>query len=247
MTHEQGWTHEVRSLSLSTWQRVGVGIPGMAMSILGTFAVFRSENGAGTVALLATGGVLLILGLVGLMPSRVVIAGTEIDLLRVIERALEGSEPEVRERVATAVLEESLDAAEVVTTNVNRVAASWAIDMIYAGEASSALRRVLPPNAEMTDQPLLSNGFRPDAMVVSGERKVAVEFRRGPVDDIRWGFLALRRIQDNDNFGILLVSSAVRTPLLQRTQNSVGLGIVVWEGPVDDDRLRKALHAALEV
>lgn len=70
---------------LLAWQRWGTSAVGLAAGAAGATAVFRSNNSAGTAALLLLGALFLLVGVVGVVPVRLKFGDNEVTLERTAE------------------------------------------------------------------------------------------------------------------------------------------------------------------
>jgi hypothetical protein len=91
------------AVELTGWPRWLAGASGAGLTGAGVLAVFSTTNQAGTAALLAMGGFLFGLALIGRIPERGSVGGANWEYLP-IRRLLRSEIPEVRRSAANAVL-----------------------------------------------------------------------------------------------------------------------------------------------
>jgi hypothetical protein len=65
---------------LGLWPALGLGTLGLALVVLGAFATFKTDNGAGTAALLALGVVLLVVAVGRRLPREMGFGDTKVTL-----------------------------------------------------------------------------------------------------------------------------------------------------------------------
>lgn len=236
---------------LPTWARTIATLLGAVGGVAGGVAVFVSENGAGTLGLLLACLVLTVVGLSGVLPTRLKLGQGEVEwkarqlykkkVAKKIEEILEDSSDER----AVELAERLLETPAVEADPFRGVAAVF----LYDQKALNALRRVAPPGATIDSHYRSPSGHLVDARVSAGSHQVNVEFRyrtpRGPLrrrieerlrDDVKQG---------RAHGGLLIFRPDDATTTFTRQPWEPGYAAVAWRSEEDDDTLRAALLSLL--
>lgn len=211
-------------------------------------ATFASDNGAGTVALVAVGAAASGLALIGRWPSRVVVSGNEVEweeIRETLDSQIAAAQDDTDNRAVIAelvTLRSRLRALERTGDVAEHPAAR------YDYEVRAAVLRVRA-GAEIFAEPSRS-GDRPDFTVRWDGRVVLVETKwRGETDDSFYGSTLSRLTGPMGPADrLLVVSNATNVGLAgQELEGLIGPRgrLVRWRGPTDDPGLAEALNALL--
>ncbi|WP_193614145.1 hypothetical protein [Nocardioides lijunqiniae] len=209
----------------------------------GAVATFTNSDASGAVALIATGALGGLLGLVGRWPTKLVVSGNEISWSEVTETVDEqiDAAQDAGDQDAVRQLEELRRRLEEMqrTGYAPRHPAAE-----YDEAVEQALRRALP-GAAIRKEAIRSRGMA-DFEVASGPVPLYVEskFKRDPSTPFQGSTLAplLDRLTESDR--LLIVTNSLDT----RGADAVVSGradrvrIVTWLGPGDDAILQDALN-----
>ena len=227
--------------------RVLMGLAGVVSWSAGGVTAFVNTNGAGTVALVATGAVAGILALVGRWPSRIGVSGHEIawDNVRQtvrsqIESAKAGGEPD-EALTQLRVLQQRLDGLRVTGTVPAHPAARY-------DERIRAAVCLLRPDLRVEQGPYRTDEI-PDFTLRLGDRVAHLEtkWRADPDTPVRASSVdtLLERTRD---VPLLVVAN---TPHIEQVTERVRQAVpdravvVTWRDRHDDDMLRAALDQVL--
>jgi hypothetical protein len=89
---------------LSVWERAVGTVVGLAALSFGTYATLKSTNGLGTISLIVLGGVFLVVGALGLVPSWVQIGQIQAKVVHNLTAKVEDAATPPAERQAAAGL-----------------------------------------------------------------------------------------------------------------------------------------------
>ncbi|WP_431900074.1 hypothetical protein, partial [Micromonospora chalcea] len=226
---------------LSTSSRLVAATFGLAGTGVGAWAVFSSNNQAGTAILLLIGAVLLLVGVQGTPLRRFGHGDSSIELAavkrraaRVLERTAQDQPPEVAAAVAAAV--------ETITPELSL--SPW---LVYEAAVIKAIQQTGAS---------IDHRHRPgpddkgvDARVHVGAGKVNVQIayrRRGSLGARDIEYAALQALGSGFDGGFLLITNA---PLSEdaREFNAAlspaggGMEAITWNDSRDDDLLKRAL------
>lgn len=160
---------------------------------LGVLAVFKSENQAGTVAVLVVGGLLLILGMGGRIPDRGAVGNATYEFRSSsLGRLLKNEDPDVQEAVANEVLAvrprgDGRDVpAPLVREAANVIRKSDAMRMVAniameAFDSVSVKAGAVPPDVRL-DRPSL---YRADLLIYGPGLVIPVFFVSGAGPKVR--------------------------------------------------------------
>lgn len=217
------------------------------MTTVAVVAVFTSKNEAGTVALIALGGGLFVLGIVGVIPVRGSFGSLawEFALLNL----LSDENPEIRVTVASEVAKAP---KRLLNTKEERIVRATAEHVLstsgrdYEEAVSSALKRIDPSGGLEREAEIAK--MRPDAVIGKSSRiedVIAVEIK------LRLTSEFLRLLADRyESHGVrrLLIVTAGEIGLHQgmalyiSRHSKLKLEVVRWESEDDDDKIRQAIE-----
>lgn len=221
--------------------RIAATVFGLTGTGAGGWAVFSTDNQAGTATLLLIGAVLLLIGVQGTPLRRLGHGDSSIDLAAVRQRAARVVERAVREQppdVAAAVA----DAVETITPQIGPP-----LEIAYEDAVIEAIRRV---GGSIDPTHRLGSGDKGvDARVTVGHGKVNVQIklrRRGSLGARDIQYAADRAEASGFDGGFLLVTNA---PLSDdaRAYNAAisptegGVEAITWNDTRDDGLLTRAL------
>jgi hypothetical protein len=229
---------------LRTWERVLALLIGVAFAVLAVFALFVTDNQAGTAALLLVAAAFLLIGVQGTALVRFGSGSTSVELDRRLADAVRRAD-EVAERDPQLALG-ILEGAAIIEPRIGP-AASAARAMNYESAVRQALERVQPAEATVTAaQPPL------DFAVVApaGTVLVSVVFRQSRgVQMIDLAPLVGSRQLEDAAGGLAVVnhpsSASVTNYVATAAGHGVRIEVVTWETPQHDRDLAEALTRLL--
>ena len=227
---------------LATWARATALGLGTAAGALGGYAVFVSDNQAGTAFLLVASVVLLLLGLQG-TPLRSLGGGDyQIQLARIRLRAVQAIDNARREspEVAAAVA----DAVGSIDPGVSISRPPW---LLYLQAVRQAIGRALDPVRLTNEDGPGDRGVDTRVQLPNGAVNVQIKYRgRGALGlrDIETAALQMRG--SGFDGGYLLVTNAPLSEEARQHNRETpaelgGIEVITWNDKRDDDLLTRAL------
>ncbi|WP_146758688.1 hypothetical protein [Micromonospora saelicesensis] len=227
---------------LATWARATALGLGTAAGVLGCYAVFASDNQAGTAFLLVASVVLLLLGLQG-TPLRSLGGGDyQIQLARIRLRAVQAIDNARREspELAAAVA----DAVGSIDPGVSISRPPW---MLYLQAVRQAISRTLGSVDQAHEDGLDDRGVDTCVQLPNGRVNVQIKYRGRGALGLRDIAMATAQMRGSGfDGGYLLVTNA---PLSEEARHHnfetpAELGrveVITWNDERDDDLLSRAL------
>ncbi|MET8283538.1 hypothetical protein [Micromonospora sp. NPDC005174] len=227
---------------LATWARATALGLGTAAGAFGGYAVFVSDNQAGTAFLLVASVVLLLLGLQG-TPLRSLGGGDyQIQLARIRLRAVQAIDNARREspEVAAAVA----DAVGSIDPGATSIRPPWSL---YLQEVRRALSRTVSLGALRHEAGHMDRGVDTRVRLPNGTVNVQVKYRgRGALGLRDIETAALQMLGSGFDGGYLLVTNAPLSEEARQHNRETpaelgGLEVITWNDERDDGLLTRAL------
>ncbi|MEU8716417.1 hypothetical protein [Streptomyces sp. NPDC048663] len=244
-TQEEDGTPEappqIDAAPLSRWERLGASTAGVLTCGAGVLAVFRSENQAGTVALILAGVLFLLMGVNGAPLIRARYQDYEVLMARRRREVVGNIE---REPVESAVV--ALETLRTVDPQAARdPAVLHASAALYGRQVFTRLKQI-EPAAIYTDGP---GDMGRDAVLQAPGGQIAISIRGGSKSLSYTDLLAAARIPDDLADAILVVTSRALPPQIDRRLRDLRevdprpLEIVRWVDSQDDEILREKVES----
>ncbi|GAB3816572.1 hypothetical protein [Micromonospora zhanjiangensis] len=221
---------------LGRWERLGASALGLVGAAGGGWAVFATDNQAGSAVLVVIGAAFLLMGVQGTPLIRVGSAESGVELerrRRRVEKAIEQARQEESPEVAAGIVE----AASIIEPQIFRSAAHYRSEL-YASKVGVALQT----SGAAIERYLFDQG--PDFVATTGmgTANVEVKYReRGP--------LRMRDIQQLEKYsrgahGLLIVTNAPLSPEVESynaDEDNRHIEAVSWNGERDNGIVMRAL------
>jgi len=233
---------------ISGTARILMGLTGVVSWSAGGIAAFVNTNGAGTVALVATGAAAGVLALVGRWPTRIGVSGNEIAWDNVkqtvrsqIESAQAGGEPDAA-LTQLRLLQQRLDGLRVTGAVPEHPAARY-------DQRIKAAVCLLRPDLRVEQGPYRTDEI-PDFTLRLGDRVAHLEtkWRADPDTPVRASSLDTLIERLGPEAPLLVVAN---TPHIEQVTERVHQAmpgralVVIWRDRHDDANLRDALDGLL--
>ncbi|WP_344085759.1 hypothetical protein [Luedemannella helvata] len=228
---------------LPWWARSLAALIGLAAGSFGTFAIFRSDNQAGTAALLVLAAAFMLMGLQGTPLLRFGSGDASVQLAAIRRRAVQVAETAAQKEspeVAAAVA----DAVESITPGVLHPAIRYEKQLIAAiAQIDPTLEVVMPPHDKGIDLVVRDRHNR--AAVIEVRYLTRQRLERHAI------VAAEERLRGTPFEGrLIFVTSAppdsqAERYLSERQGDDPITQLVVWNGPDDNGRLARALAQQL--
>lgn len=240
-------------------QRVLLAVAGLIAFAAGVVAVFFGPNDLGSVSLVAVGGVLLTLAILGLMPRQLTMGPLGVTTFaearaqgaaEVVEVVRAVSGPEAAREVAEAVAEITPDPAPAIRFDYRAV-------RLYEREVEAAVEKLVPPGTAVEREVRLESplgrafGLKVDvALLLNGRRAYVDVTYQHPQQAQRMNTQYLfRRVADRLISGLHVHGGywvVVTNGPVPDFRAIDGLLAVEWRSSVDDQVLAGVLRTALQ-
>lgn len=227
--------------------RVLLAVLGTSAIGAGAVAVFVTDNGAGTVALITLGGFLLFLAASGQRVTHAKIGDNEIRLARLTSRLFEVAPASERAVVAEQIVQSS-----AIPEQYPRHLYAQARAVLYQREVWNAIKRVVAAHAgrwtvDLFEEAAMSGRRRADILMRVNNRELVFEIksRTRPlqIEDIdRQLFDAVQLTLFGRKADVLIVSNVdLGESARERVHDVHGVHFIRWESAEDDDSISRAL------
>jgi hypothetical protein len=232
-------------LGLSKGERIISSLIGMAAASAGVTAVFVSSNDIGSVALLALSAIFLLMAATGVRITSAKLGDNEIKLQheRFKQKVLEAAPEEDKPAVAEALVKAELDPLTRLAFMRLQADATK-----YEAQIYEALLRLMLGGASL-ERAGSFDGW--DVTIQQGDRRVGVVVKYSETIAIRpLSSVVVSALKTGRAQAVIVVT---RRPLHDQAitfienidEQRARVFIVGWDGPQDDDNLRRAVEAAL--
>ncbi len=233
-------TPPVDAAPLSRWERLAAAVAGVLACGAGVLAVFRSDNQAGTVALILAGALFLLMGVNGAPLVRARYQDYELFMAR------------RRREVVGNIDDEPVESAVVALETLRTVDPQAARDpaflhaaaALYGRQVFNRLKQI-EPNATYTDGP---GDMGRDAVLQAPGGQIAVSIRGGSNKFFQADLVAATHIPHDLADAILIVTSKALPPNIDRrlrearNADSRPIELVRWVDSQDDEILREKVE-----
>lgn len=231
---------------MSLWARRGLVGGGCVSWAAGAVATFVGGEGSGAVALIGSGALASLLGLIGRWPSKISVSGNEIswyELKETVDEQIEAAQDAGNEGAVHELeeLRHRLEEMQRTGTATRHPAAD------YDDAVEQAIHRILP--GATLRKTVGRSRDKADFELTHGSKVLLVEskFKYDPRRPFQGTTLAPLLARLTDNEALLVVTNSLDTrgagAVISDHQDRVQ--IITWASPNDDSALRAALDRLL--